>query len=131
MSGNDCLLDRNIVIGLFANEPLILEKLSLVPGVIKVPSIVLGELFFGAEQSTKRHENILRIERFAQACTNLVCDANTSMAYGKLKSQLKSNGTPLPENDVWKAALAEQHQIKLVTRDSHFKSFNSFPIEYW
>ncbi len=45
MSGN-ALLDTNIVIGLFANEPSIADLLFASESV-SVPSIVLGELYFG------------------------------------------------------------------------------------
>lgn len=56
MNGKDCLLDTNIVIGLFANESSITEKIKSFSGSIFIPSIVLGELFYGAEQSTRKDE---------------------------------------------------------------------------
>ena len=54
MSGKNYLLDTNIIIGLFANEPSIVEKIKSVTAIIFIPSIVLGELFYGAEQSSKK-----------------------------------------------------------------------------
>jgi predicted nucleic acid-binding protein len=45
MSGNNYLLDTNIVIGLFANESSILEKIKLQPSSIFIPSIVLENIF--------------------------------------------------------------------------------------
>ena len=34
--------------------------------------------------------------------------------------QLKRAGTPIPDNDLWIAALAMEHDLALVTRDRHF-----------
>ena len=45
MSGKNYLIDTNIVIGLFASEPSIIERIKSQSGVISVPSIVIGELF--------------------------------------------------------------------------------------
>ncbi len=67
MNGKDCLLDTNIVIGLFANESSIMEKIKSFSGSIFIPSIVLGELFYGAEQSTRKDENKKKIEELAEA----------------------------------------------------------------
>jgi tRNA(fMet)-specific endonuclease VapC len=56
MNGNGYLFDTNIVIGLFANELSITEKIKSVSARIFIPSIVLGELFYGANQSTRKEE---------------------------------------------------------------------------
>ena len=45
MSGKNYLLDTNILIGLFANESSIVEKIRSNPTGIFIPSLVLGELF--------------------------------------------------------------------------------------
>lgn len=131
MNGKDCLLDTNIIIGLFANESSIIEKIKTFPGSIFIPSIVLGELFYGAEQSTRKVENIKRIEELAEASLVLECDLETARSYGKVKSQLKIKGSPIPENDIWIAALADQHQLMLVTRDKHFNNIENLITEAW
>jgi tRNA(fMet)-specific endonuclease VapC len=120
MNGKDCLLDTNIVIGLFANESSIKEKIKSFSGNIFIPSIVLGELFYGAEQSTRKDYNRRKIEKLAEASL-----------YGKIKNQLRIKGTPIPENDIWIAALADQHQLILVTRDKYFNSVETISIEAW
>jgi tRNA(fMet)-specific endonuclease VapC len=131
MNGKDCLLDTNIVIGLFANESSITEKIKSFAGNIFIPSIVLGELFYGAEQSTRKEENRKKIEEFAEASLILECELDTARSYGKIKNHLKIKGNPIPENDIWIAALADQHQLTLVTRDKHFNSITALVIEAW
>ena len=131
MNGKNYLIDTNIVIGLFASEPSIIVRIKSQSGVILVPSIVIGELFYGAEQSSKKESNRKRIEEFAQASLVTDCDLDTARHYAIVKSHLKSNGTPIPENDIWIAALAKQHRLILVTRDKHFNNIQELVIESW
>lgn len=131
MNGKDYLLDTNIVIGLFASDSAIIEKIKSNSDGIQIPSIVLGELFYGAEQSTKKESNWKRIEEFAQTALVTECDLDTARHYAVIKSQLKSKGTPIPENDLWIAALAKQHGMVLVTRDKHFLNIDTLISENW
>jgi tRNA(fMet)-specific endonuclease VapC len=131
MNGKNYLLDTNIVIGLFANEAMIVEKIKSHSISICIPSVVIGELFYGAEQSSRKEENKKKIEALAQASLVVECDTDTARLYGKIKSQLKAKGTPIPENDIWIAALAEQHRLTLVTRDKHFNAIETVSTESW
>ena len=47
-------------------------------------------------------------------------DRETTDVYARLFDQLRQAGTPIPTNDLWIASLAIQHQLALVTRDTHF-----------
>jgi len=47
------------------------------------------------------------------------------------KPALRSRGTPIPENDLWIAALAIQHDLTLVTRDSHFRLVKEVRTVSW
>lgn len=51
------LLDTNIVIALFAGEVAVQQRLTE-SGEVFVPSIVLGELYYGARKSTRVTENL-------------------------------------------------------------------------
>ena len=82
MSGS-VLLDTNIVIGLFANDQAILARLSKTDHIF-IPSIVLGELYFGAYKSAHSEQNVRRIEEFVTAGAVLVCDAVTATHYGQI-----------------------------------------------
>ena len=104
MSGKT-LLDTNIVIALFAKDPAVTEKLAETNEVF-IPSIALGELYFGAHNSARIEQNLSRLDAFAKTNTVLRCDSLTAKHYGQVKRQLKSNGTPIPENDIWISAIA-------------------------
>ena len=124
------LLDTNIVIGLFAKDQAVVTRLSQVNHVF-LSSIVLGELYFGAYKSAHPDENGRRIDELASAGAVLVCDATTATHYGRIKTALREKGRPLPENDIWIAAVAQQHGLTVVSRDQHFKEVENLPVEVW
>ena len=108
MPGSRFLLDTNIVIAFFAGDGDVTAKLAQT-GEVFVPIVVIGELLFGARKSSRVTENIARINDLAATSTILPCDLGTAAPYGEVKDQLRRKGRPIPENDVWIAAVARQH----------------------
>jgi tRNA(fMet)-specific endonuclease VapC len=129
MSGR-FLLDTNIVIALFADEAIVKENLAQASEVF-IPSIVIGELCYGARRSGRIEANLARIDELVASSTILVCDAETARHYGEVKNKLRLKGRPLPENDIWIAALALQHDLILVTRDAHFQEVENLQTVGW
>ncbi len=127
MSGK-YLLNTNIVIALFQGEQPILDKLNQIKSIF-TPSIVIGELYFGAFKSGKIKENVARINEFALKNEILSCDQHTAKIYGEIKADLKSIGKPIPENDIWIASIALQYNLTLITRDSHFNYVSGLSFE--
>ena len=129
MSGR-YLLDTNIVIALFANESAVTDRLREAEEVF-VPSIVLGELYYGACKSGRMEENRLRIDDFAAKNAVLGCGTETARKYGEIKNGLWQKGHPIPENDIWIAAIAIQNDLTLVARDLHFQEVDVLEVEAW
>nr|NQU92826.1 type II toxin-antitoxin system VapC family toxin [Bacteroidota bacterium] len=129
MSGN-YILDTNIIIALFAGDQDVLEEIAIA-GEIFIPSIVVGELLYGAHNSGKPDQNIKKIEKFCNDIQILNCDISTAQVYGLVKKQLKDIGKPIPENDIWISALSKQHQIPLVSRDKHFDNIPELDLRKW
>ena len=129
MSGR-YLLDTNIIIALFAGEKTVLDAAQEAEEIF-IPAIVIGELYYGAENSSKRQANLTRIDSFVEVNVILDCDASTARWYGRVKQELKIKGRPIPENDIWIAALALHYDLSLVTRDGHFDEISSLDIRVW
>jgi tRNA(fMet)-specific endonuclease VapC len=129
MSGR-FLLDTNIVIALFADEVAVKSNLAQA-GEVFIPSFVIGELCYGARKSERVLSNLKRVDDLVVSSTILGCDAETARWYGEVKNKLRLKGRPLPENDVWIAALALQHTLILVTRDAHFQEVEDLQILEW
>ncbi len=124
------LLDTNIIISIFAKDPQIHNRLANAEEVF-IPCIAIGELYFGAYKSLKIEENLSRIAEFAINNTVLACDTDTAKRYGDIKNRLKEQGQPLPENDIWIAAIAQQHTLTLITKDTHFDLVENLKVEKW
>ena len=113
------LLDTNIVIALFAEDTSV-QKGIMEAEQVFLPSIVLGELYYGAGKSLRTEENISRVDEFAAMSAVLGPNTATAKEYGDIKNALRNKGCPIPENDIWIAAVARQYELVLVTRDVHF-----------
>lgn len=129
MSGN-YLLDTNIIVALFANDTAVTNRLASDITVF-VPSIGLGELYYGAQKSSRIKDNLAQVDKFVAISTILSCDAETASWYGEIRNKLRQKGRPIPENDIWIAAIAFQHDLILVTRDAHFSEIENLKIEQW
>ncbi len=129
MSGS-VLLDTNILIGILAKDEAILSRL-VETEVVFLPSIALGELYFGAFKSAHPDDNAERIDRLAASTAILYCDGTTALHYGRIKTDLRAKGRPIPENDIWIAAIAQQHGLTVVSRDLHFREIENLPVEEW
>lgn len=124
------LLDTNIVIAVFNGDALLQRRVISTPEIY-LSIVTLGELFYGAHNSQRVQENVDRIDDFASSTTILDCDSRMALRYGSIKSGLRKQGTPIPENDIWIAALAAQHDLALVTRDQHFSVIKDVKRESW
>ena len=129
MSGS-VLLDTNILIGILAKDEAILARLVKTEAVF-LPSIALGELYFGAFKSAHPDNNAERIDHLAASTAILYCDGTTALHYGRIKTGLRAKGRPIPENDIWIAAIARQHGLIVVSRDLHFWEIENLPVEKW
>ncbi|BAY17759.1 PilT protein domain protein [Anabaenopsis circularis NIES-21] len=124
------LLDTNIIIALFADEAVIKNNLAQADEVF-IPSIVIGELSYGARKSGRSPQNLARVDEFVANNTVLGCDVETARQYGEIKNKLRLKGHPLPENDIWIASVALQYQLTLVTRDAHFQQVENLQTVSW
>lgn len=124
------LLDTNIIIALFNGDPEVEARLQA-SSEIFLSSVVLGELYYGAANSGRLKTNMARVEEFATSCPLVGIDGSTALAYGTVKTRLRKIGRPIPENDLWIAACALQHDLVLVTRDGHFEDIEGLQLESW
>ena len=96
---------------------------------LDLPVPVLAELRFGFAKGTKGKQNEAALLQFLDSprVRVLVCDELTTHFYATLKLQLTKQGTPIPINDVWIAALVLQHGATLHTLDRDFDNIPQLP----
>ena len=116
-------LDTNRYTDLCRGYASVVEKVEAADEVW-LPFIVLGELRagFAVGNQGPRNEAILRRFLLKQGVDVLYADEQTTHHYANLYRQLRKQGTPMPTNDVWIAALVLQHSLVLYDRDTHFDS---------
>ncbi len=115
-------LDTNRLTDLFQGDAELAERLEICDEVC-IPLIVLGEIkagFLGGSQ--QRRNEVLLHKLLAKPTVKILFPGyETAEHYARLFVQLKRAGTPVPDNDLWIAALALEHNLLLITRDRHFR----------
>ncbi|HEX4125174.1 MAG TPA: type II toxin-antitoxin system VapC family toxin [Tepidisphaeraceae bacterium] len=116
------LLDTNRYSDLARGEALAMQ-VAQAAAEIFIPFIVLGELRGGFAAGARQRENEARLSLLLQRPTvrSLFADSDTTHHYATLFNQLRRQGTPIPTNDIWIAALGVQHSLVLFSRDAHFR----------
>jgi tRNA(fMet)-specific endonuclease VapC len=89
---------------------------------VVLPFVVLGELRAGFAHGRRQAENEQILRRFllTDGVQVLFADDQTTHHYASVFRQLRKQGTPIPTNDMWLAAVVLQHNLVLHDRDKHF-----------
>jgi len=99
---------------------------------IWVSAVVLGELRAGFRCGTRRAENERDLSRFLSSPRVAVADVveETAVRYAEILAFLREAGTPVPTNDIWIAAGAMEHGLRLVTTDAHYRKMPQVVLDY-
>jgi len=115
-------LDTNRITDLFRGDLDLAEQLGTAEEVW-IPLFALGEIkagFLGGTQQ-RRNESLLNRLLAKSTVGVLLPGRETAEHYARIFVQLKRAGTPVPDNDLWIAALVLEHDLVLITRDRHFE----------
>jgi len=121
METNRLILDTSAYSLFMMGNLQIKEALQSAEEVFLTP-IILGELLAGFVMGNKEKKNRALLDDFLDSSrvTVLHIDEETSERYSAIVFHLRAQGTPIPTNDLWIAASAMQHGLKVLTSDSHF-----------
>ena len=121
-------LDTNRYTDLVQGDPLLAESVESADE-IWLPFIVLAELRAGFSLGSKGPQNEAALRRFLfkPSVEVLYADEQTTHHYASVYRQLRRQGTPIPTNDMWIAALVLQHSLTLCARDAHFDALPQLP----
>src|ERR1700751_5080635 len=111
--------DTNPLLALVDGNPRIEGVLRQATDV-RLNVISLGEYRFGLLRSRHRTEYETRLARLELDIETLGIDPATAILYALLRYELKSQGKPIPYRDIWISALARQHELPVLSRDTHF-----------
>jgi tRNA(fMet)-specific endonuclease VapC len=129
MSG-EIALDTSVAIRFLNGDTTIAERVLALPEIV-LPIVVVGELLFGAENSTRPLQNLPHYLEFMEACVVVPLDRETAAMYARTRLALKRKGRPIPMNDIWIAAQCLEHGWVLVTDDTDFDYVDGLSLERW
>ena len=113
------IVDTNALSAFADGVPPVVQQVATADE-LHVPVIVLGEYRFGIATSRRRRQYETWLARGRALWNVLPLVEETATHYALIRQQLKRAGAPLPANDVWIAALARQHDLPVLSRDTHF-----------
>jgi len=116
------LIDTNIYSLALRGDPQVVDTLRAISH-IGFSVISAGELLSGFKGGNREAVNRSELNRFLDSprVTLYPVDADTADFYAEILERLRQQGTPIPTNDLWIAASAFQHGVKIFTRDRHFE----------
>ncbi len=116
-------MDTNVYCDFAEGLPDAIDAVATYGQSIFIPSVVLGELFFGFMKGSRQQFNEKKLRQVVNRLKIEVIDVNTDVArkYAIIYLSLQKRGIKIPINDVWIAACCMEVGGTLLTRDKHFE----------
>src|SRR5262249_9576105 len=93
---------------------------------------VLGELYFGVENSASRDRNLQRLIVALSAWTVWPFSEQAAREYGRLAAELNRRGRPMQQVDIQIAAVAlSLGNCTVVSKDSDLAAVPGLTVENW
>ena len=128
------MLDTNIVVyAKNARPEAVAARLSAYdPADLCVSAITLAELEYGVFNSSNPERNQLALTLFLANLEIVPFGDDAAVEYGKIRAQLKRDGTPIGANDLLIAAHAKSLGMTLVTNNTReFARVEGLLLEDW
>ncbi len=128
------MLDTNICIYIIKNRPKSVKDRfkEFEIGELCISSITVSELMYGVYKSEYVEKNFIAIENFLMPFDIVNYDYESSIEYGKIRSDLERKGQVIGGMDMQIAAHAKALNMVLVTNNSkEFKRVHGLVIDNW
>ena len=121
-------LDTNRYRDFCTNDSRTVDVLQRAESVC-LPFVAVAELRAGFAGGSRSLANEAVLTRFLNGPRVQVLYAGeaTTRQYARLFHQLRTQGTPIPTNDIWIASLALEYDLLLFCRDHHFEHLPQLP----
>lgn len=126
------LLDTTAYSAMRRGDRRLVEPLAEASEIV-LTSVVVGELVYGFVGGRLEEQDRRLLREFLESDRVRVVsvDEETAERYAAIRDYLRKKGTPIPTNDLWIAASAAQHGLKLLCLDRHFKEVPQVLLEYF
>ena len=128
------LLDTNICIYIINNQPKsVVKKIcSMDPKDIKISSISVAELEYGASKSNRREQNRTALYNFLSSFEIISFDGRDAEIYGIIRAELERQGKLIGPYDMQLAAQALARDLIFVTKNTdEFARIKKLNLDSW
>ena len=125
-----CLVDTSAYSAFLRGHEALQLALQRAERIVLTP-IVLGELGAGFRAGARPQKNAAELDQFLSSprVDVVTVDPETAERYAVIVHGLRRAGTPIPTNDVWIAASAMQHGLRVLTTDLHYDRIPQIIVE--
>jgi tRNA(fMet)-specific endonuclease VapC len=125
------LLDTSGYSAFKRGHPGVVELLRAVT-LVALNAVVLGELLSGFAAGAREERNRQELRQFLASPRVRVLDiaAETAERFAVVHQALRRAGTPIPTHDMWIAASAMEHGLRVLTTDAHFRAIPMLLVEH-
>ena len=126
------LFDTDTCIGLLKGDAAVVAAWRSCEDQCALPSMVVGELYYGAYKSTVREEELNRVTMFLDIFPEIQPSKRSMRRFGEIKAILELKGTRLADADIIIASTAIEEGLPLITGNvKHYSRIEGLAIEYW
>ena len=128
------LLDTNVCVDYLRGRhaPLVRRIQEASPQNLCVSTVVVAELWYGAEKSTRQRDNHERIDQLVEEMTVLPFDLQAAATFGRIRRELERRGTVIGPYDMLIAAHALATGLIVVTdNEEEFRRVTGLGVENW
>ena len=126
------ILDSDICISILRGNKLVIEKRESCDEGICISFMTVAELYYGAEKSNYRKQNINLVERSLLSILIIDSDIEITQKFGELKARLSKSGRIIADADLFIASTAITKCTKLITGNiKHYNRIDELKIENW
>ena len=128
------MLDTNICVYLIKKKPVnvLMNLYSHIGDGLAISAMTLAELIHGVEASAYPEKNTIALNQFLSIVDILAFDSEAAVAYGKICSSLRRQGTPIGIMDMLIAAHAKSRDLIIVTNNAReFELVEGLELENW
>lgn len=125
------LLDTSAYSAFKRGQPQIIAALREA-SFIGLNTIVLGELLSGFARGNREEQNRRELREFLASPRVRIISMGleTAERFAIIYRALYDVGRPVPTHDLWIAASAMEHGLRVLTTDSHFRRIGMIDTEY-
>ena len=128
------VVDTNVVARLLDNDARVAPRFATVAAdSVGMPLVVLAELLFGVEKSSRREQNRARLQRFVAGVRVLPFDVAVAARYAAVRAEVERKGRSKTDFDLVIACTALEHSATLITNDAALKdgAIEGLVVEDW